>query len=421
MNRVGMTIALLAALAVGWLVASMTVTSGPGDAAVTDAEVLRLRDEVTRLRMALGERGPVLHETGGLKGRPTDPAGGSGTTGPDPSPPSPPSPLDTFDIRTFDDGDKAFRALMDYVATMLGRGPGGHLALLDTINATFFEKPGETLTRQLIGSEERAARYLYPLIRFAMNHDAEVADLTETVFRTMAEDPRRLADMAADTIQLFTEGIAYMLPGMVGPKRLDVFARYGRAILEQPEAQQPRAVQRARQDIQRAMASWAPPVSADEAFLRLQQGDLPAEEALAMLARLDPKDVSRLDLDALVGPMMERDPFRVLSILTRLRIDEATRGKLDARLIRGVAEGKVPQTVVAWWLRSSGRQRWEQCRGFIERGLQQSPPEAAGVFLLAALEMRPPPDDDWVDWAERTYQFSDRVRMELKRRREAGR
>ena len=32
--------------------------------------------------------------------------------------------------------------------------------------------------------------------------------------------------------------------------------------------------------------------------------------------------------------------------------------------------------------------------------------------------LEPAPDDDWVDWAERTYEFEDSVRVFLKRRRE---
>jgi len=207
---------------------------------------------------------------------------------------------------------------------------------------------------------------------------------------------------------------------MVGPKRLERFSGYARAILEQPEAMQPRAIQRVRRDVQQVMASWAPPVSPEEAFLRLQQGDLSPEESLAMLSRLDPQDVGRLDLDALVGPLVERDPFRVLSALSRLKVDDATRAKLDGRVIQSVVSGKIPQNVVSWWLRMSGRFAWPKARDFVEQGLRQSGPETAGVFLLTALDLQPAPPQDWAAWAERTYEFTDRVRLELKRRRDAG-
>ncbi len=41
-----------------------------------------------------------------------------------------------------------------------------------------------------------------------------------------------------------------------------------------------------------------------------------------------------------------------------------------------------------------------------------------GHFLMAALGLRPPPDDEWIDWAEQTYEFDDKTRLFLKRRRD---
>lgn len=415
MNKPVLLFALLAALGVGWLIGSMT--AGSTRSAATDDETLALREEVARLRLALGERGPTMR---GASGTSASPSMGGGD---DPGEVLPPPPAtygktETFDIASFDDPDAAFQALLAYAATMLDRGEEGHFALLETISATFFEKPGETITEDLVGGEEQAMRFMYPILRFAMNREDQVADLTETVFKTMADDPKRFEALDDDTLELFTEGVAPMLPGMVGPTRIERFRGHARRILASELADQPHPVQRQRRDVQKALASWAPRMTKDEAFQRLQQGDISPEEATALLRRLDPADIARLDIDGLIGPLIERDPWTVISVLGRTKLDEGTRDRLDGRIIQAVADGRLKQTVVHYWLRYTGRESFDQARGFIERGLQASPKATAGTFLLTAIASKPGPDGDWLQWAEGRFEFSDEVRVALIRMRE---
>ncbi len=413
MNKVTLSALVVVALVTGWLLGSMSAGQGTSD---PDGALAELKDENTRLRRALGERGPRLQPRVGMGGTAPDGAPGhaAGTTGARPIP----ERVESYDITQFDDADRAFQMLMAYARTMLAKGEAGHLALLDTINATLFSKPGEKIVERLIGGEEQTARFMYPLIRFAMNHDDLVVDMAETIYRTMAEDPQRLKDIDNDSLELFTEGIALMLPGMVGPKRLERIRGYARTILATAQANQPRSVQQQRGDVQRALGSWAPPVSGEEALVRLQQGTASPEEAMALVRRLRPEDVARLDIDKLLGPLIASDGWSAIAMISRLRPDAATLALLDSRIIRGVSAGKTPQSLVSYWLQSTNRRSWAPSRTFIEAGLQQATTETRGVFLMAALGMKPAPDDDWVQWAERTYQYSDRMRVYLKKRRD---
>ncbi|MDA1194252.1 MAG: hypothetical protein O2894_03635 [Planctomycetota bacterium] len=409
MPKPALLAALLAALGVGWLIGSLATSQGRGS--MPDDEAFALREENARLKLALGERGASL--------RPGAALGGHGAE-PDellPPPPISPDGAETFDVAKFTNADRAFQVFLAYIATMLDKGPAGHLELLATISATVFDSRGSKQTMQLVGGEERAARFKYPLLRFAMNREGQVADLTETVFKTMAREPQKLAALDHDLLQLFTDDVAIMLPGIVGPTRMERFRTYAREVLAAPLEQQPGSVQRVRRDIQQAMASWSPPLSPEEALARLQQGGLSPEESLALLQRLEPGALARIDIDCLVGPLLERDPWQVISFLAQAKLDDGTRGRLDGRIIQGAVQGSLNQAVLNYWLRHTARTGFPEAREFIERGLQQSAREAAGAFLLTALGLQPAPPADWIAWAEERYEFTEEVRVVLLKRR----
>ena len=403
MTKPGILIALLAALGVGWLVGSMTAAGGHGG---VDDEVAGLREENARLRLALGERGPRA-------GRDAPGMGGA-DDGTRPTP----AASDRYDVAAFNDGDVAFQALLAYAAVMLDKGEAGHLPLLETLNATLFREAGEAHVRELVGGSEERQRFMYPVLRFAMNREEQLADLVETVFRTMAEKPQQLAGLHDDLLALLTEDIAPLLPGVVGSARLERFREYARAILKTDRAAQPVSVQRRRVDVQRVLASWEPPLGAEEAFQRLQQGNPSPEEAAALLRRIDPANLARLDVERVLGPLIEQEPWSVLDVLGRAKLDEGTIERIDARIIQGVVQGRLNQAVVHYWLRYTGRQAFEAAKPFLERGLQAAAKATAGTFLLTALAMRPPPDEAWIQWAEQRFEFSDEVRLALLRMRE---
>jgi hypothetical protein len=72
--------------------------------------------------------------------------------------------------------------LMELAEAKLGGGPEAHLELLFAL---------DEVMKQLRASgtrDEDLTRELYPWIRFLVAHEADMVDMTETVFRTLAED-----------------------------------------------------------------------------------------------------------------------------------------------------------------------------------------------------------------------------------------
>ncbi len=408
MSKPGIVIAVLAALGVGWFLGS--TFGGRGDGGGVSDEVAALREANARLRLALGERSPA-----GDGSQAPSMGGGSEVL---PPPPASYAPTDRFDVTTFDHPDRAFQAFLAYAATMLDRGAEGHGPLLQTISATFFEPAGKKHVAELVGGEVHEMRYHYPLLRFVMNREDQVAELTETVFRTMAEEPKRFDGLHDDLLALFTEDAAPLLPGVVGAARLERFRAYARTILGTDRAAQPVSVQRRRADVQAVLASWQPRMTPEEAFQRLQQAELSPEEGSALLRQIARADIARLDVDRVLGPLIEQDPWTVIGVLGRAELDAGMIDRLDARIIQGVVAGRLKQAVVHYWLRYTGRGSFEDAKPFLERGLQAARKDTAGTFLLTALALRPPPAEDWIQWAEQRFEFSDEVRLALLRMRE---
>ena len=85
-------------------------------------------------------------------------------------------------------------------------------------------------------------------------------------------------------------------------------------------------------------------------------------------------------------------------------------------MIKGAATGSTTQAVLAHYLRYTGRFQWADARPVVEAGLEASTRETRGVFLMTALELQDGPDEEWVRWAQTNYQFSDPVRLLLRKR-----
>ena len=179
-----------------------------------------------------------------------------------------------------------------------------------------------------------------------------------------------------------------------------------------------------RQSVQRLSGQTGPGLvgvgegegQAAAALARLRRGSLSADETLALLAKVSADQARCLDLDVLLGPILESDGYKVVRLLGRLEPSPETLARLDQRLIRGVATGATTQAVLAHYLRYTGRYTWELARPLLEAGLEQSTQATRGVFLLAALDMAEGPDEAWVEWARKHYKFSDPVNVLLRRR-----
>jgi hypothetical protein len=155
---------------------------------------------------------------------------------------------------------------------------------------------------------------------------------------------------------------------------------------------------------------------AEAALDKLRTGGLSSAATLELLEKISPEQAASLELDSVLGPILESEGYKVVRVLGRLAPSPATLARLDARVIKGAATGSTTQAVLSHYLRYTGRLAWADIRPLVETGLEKSSTETRGVFLLTAIELEDGPDEAWVEWAQKHYAFSDPVRVMLQRR-----
>lgn len=400
-----------------WLGAEGTTrTSGPA-AGHAEADVTALKAENERLRRALEDRGPVLESAAsGPPAESGDERGEDPARGPLEAAAPGEQPVARLDIQSAESADELLARFFDYVRAMLAKGEAGHLELLQTFDDMLFgSKENQQRLQQLFGGDDEAARYIYPLVRFMVANEAGVVALTETTFKTMAENPSKFADFDNDTLEVFTEGIAFVLPGAISEERLDTFRGYAKKILETPEAQQPESVVKNRRRIERVMRIWAPRLTPEEAVARLRAGDITPQEAAALLGRLPPDMLGDIDIARWLGPLVQRGDYRSIAALGRLRLSPAQQAQFDRHVLVGAAEGTFSDWTVRHYLANTGRGEWAAARDLIEQGLNQGG-RAMEVFAKSVLRLPKAqrPDADWVRWVIETYSLSTGTRNQLK-------
>jgi len=392
-----------------WVGSEFATKSADGDTVADTGDLAELRAENERLRGALDR--PALE--GNTPSTPlTDNGGGGGRT------------IDltgkTFEptkdfslegVKTIED---ASDRLMAYLAAMLQQGEKGHLAVLRTWHDLF---EGDDLKGLVQGEDEMAlvANHMYDWIRFAVRNDGYIVDLEETYFKTMAKNPKWFEGMDDDPFEMLTEGIAVMLPSMTTKARMERFKGYATTILETPEETQPRAVQRARRDIQRLMRMWVGPISPDEALSRLQSGNYSPSEVGMLLGRIRPEDVGKLDMTKFIGPILENHDWRAMQSLRNMDLDARTLDDMDRQAIESAAAGKLREWTLRQYLEVTHRGAWADARVFVESGWEAGG-KSADVFASLTMQIREKPKPDWVQYMLERYPVSDHVARGLKAR-----
>jgi hypothetical protein len=400
----------VAAGAVGWLLGA---AAGPSAAArgaadpAEAAEVRALRAEVARLEGLLEEAEPALAAASvAAAARPPDAAtGANGAMAPPAG-----EAAAAFAWLEAGDPEEAVRLFLAWCAAALARGLEGHLELLRVLDAHLTDPTKRERIEALVGSEEEAVRLLYPVLRFAVLHDQQVADLLETTLETMAERPSFFAEMEDDTLELFTEGIGMAMPGVVDEARLARMRAHAVKVLEAPEAGQPRAIQRNRRRLEGLLRAWVPPLAPEEALARLRAGDVQGEEVLALLRRVPPELRGGLDLEPLLGPLVETGSWRALRELERLEIDASTRAALDRRVTDAARLGRADGHAVGSYLRATGRDTFAKALPFLDAGLTAGG-RAPDAMALAAMRMPGGPESqEWLRGVRERYDLSEGVR-----------
>jgi hypothetical protein len=399
----------IAALALAWVgtVAAAWYLGGGGrhEPPEEPAVPVARAPEPTRPAAPPASSAPVLS----ADDRPEPPA-------PAPAPAAPPafvipvpaeSPA-TIDLSAFASPEEAMGALMAWARARLAEGESGHLEILRMLERLQKDKAFD----RLFGDGPSSARYLYPWVRFLVENDGQVAALTETVFRTLAEEPEKLGDMDDDAVEPFTEGVAMMLPAVVSEERMARLREWARRIAETPEGSQPKIVEQTRRDAARALAAWTPAATPEQALELLKSGRLPPAEAVALLRRIPAEALSQIDLVAILGPVVEQMDWSVMRTLASLPLDRGTIAALDQRIYRSPALAKNPW-MIGQYLRHTGREKWADARPFVEAGLRYGGATTETIAgSLLQLSERPP--TDFVREVVERYPLSDGVRQMLR-------
>ena len=122
---------------------------------------------------------------------------------PDPAPATedteePAAPEKPFTTEGVEDVDELSKRFMEYFEQSLRKGEKGHLELY----RTFDKITQDRSLRKFFRNDAQMARLAYPWLKFVMKHDRQVLAMTETVYKTAAENPSWFEGTDDDTLEI---------------------------------------------------------------------------------------------------------------------------------------------------------------------------------------------------------------------------
>ena len=365
-------LAVAGAFAAGW---AMSGARAPAEAPPDPHEKEQLVREIADLTHRLDEersRRP-RGEGGRARSRDEEPQESAAAVEAAPSAPAmaeaAPSgePL-AFSLEGVTDPADASKKFMAFVEANLGRGDAGFAAILQALDGVWKDKEK---MRVLFADEAAAARELYPWIKMLVKREAQVLDLNEYVFRTMAEKPSEFANFTeSNQLEIFTEGLGFLTPGAVSEDRLARLRGYAEKIIATPEDQQPKAIRGNRSEIERLLERfWAAPITPEQALEKLKSGDVSARDLVKYLRMVPPDAAALIDVTALVVPHVKQGSYDVLRWLGTPPLDHLDYARLDQAVLEGVESGKTNWQQLATYAQRSGRKQWADLRPLFDRAL----------------------------------------------------
>ena len=277
--------------------------------------------------------------------------------------------------------------LMAYARRKLNQGPEGHKELFKTANQLMENRSLQGLLRD----ESQLVRLAYPWLRFGFDHDRQIIDMMETLYRTAAEHPEWFEGLDDDPLEAFTEGLAVLLPGAVDEERLEVFRGLVRAILEADPKSQPKAVQKNRNEFEDNLEMWGRPLPVEEMLAILADPSESDADKLVLIRRISAADLRGADVAGIVGRELERGNLGATHVLRNIELSGGDLVALDRAFIEGMTKSTDQWWTVGQYVRSTGRNSWTEIKPFIEDGLRRGG-DATAKFAhsLTWLPARPP-------------------------------
>jgi hypothetical protein len=409
-----------AAFAAGW---SMSGARSDGGSPEDSVESARLAREVEDLQRQLGEERARRPRAESARARsreetPTEsaaPIGAAAAEAPSPDA-APGGEVAAFSLEGVTDAADASKKFMSFVEAQLKRGEPGFAAILQALDGLFKEKEK---MQALFSDEAAASRQLYPWVKLLVNHDAQVIDLTEYVFKSMAENPAAFADMSEPKqLEIFTEGLGFLMPGAVPDERLARMRGYAEKILATPESEQSKAIRGNRSDIERLLARfWATPITPEEALEKLKAGDVAPRDLVKYLRMVPREAAAMLDVTALVLPHVRQGSYEVIRWLGSPPFDRVDFSRVDHAMIESLEAGKSDVSQFATYSRSSGRKQWTELRPLFDRALgggERSVTTALQVLASGMLPSNLRPDKPYVESLLTRTDVSEATRNQLR-------
>lgn len=302
---------------------------------------------------------------------------------------------------------------MAYARRKLNQGPEGQKELYRTFDGLIRNRELAPLFRD----EHQLMPLAYPWMRFALEHDRQIIDMMEALYREAAKNPQWFEGLDNDPFEGFTEGLALLLPGAVDEERLERFRGYVREILEQEEDSMPKALRSNRNEFEDNLEMWGKPLSVEQMIAILQDPGESDADKLNLLRRIPPDQLVGVDVAGIVGRELERGQLRAISSLRRLSLTDGDRVALDRSFLTGLSKSKGQWYTVRQFLDSTGRRKWDQMQPLFDEGLGRGGElTAAMAQALQWLRDKPPPE--YVQNVIDSYELPEQTVSMLKQRYE---
>ena len=351
----------------------------------------------------------------GSKEKPSTPGGSkSEAHAPSPDPTRDPIPTEEIeiDLESVSTPEELSDLFMRYAKQKLHQGPAGQKTLFRKVDELIKDKRLQEFARD----ERQLMPLLYPWVKFAFENEKQIVEMMETLYRTAAEEPQWYQGLDDDPLEIFTEGLAIMLPGAVSEEQLAVFRGHVEAILKMDKESLPDALKKNFRDFQRNLEYWVGPLSPEEMLAQLEDPNVPDATKLQLLRRIPPDQLRGYDVAGLIARSIEKGDTSAVRALRGLKLGGGELAVLDRAFLTGSAASGSSST--QWWmvrqyLDATGRSTWEEAKPFIEEGLRKGG-QTTKNFAQALTYLQGKPPAAYIEGVIQSYDLPDSVVYQLK-------
>ncbi|MHC4954515.1 MAG: hypothetical protein ACYTGZ_11560 [Planctomycetota bacterium] len=318
-------------------------------------------------------------------------AGPSGSAKPGPARSAPAPDADEVDqpftLEGVETVEEISDRLMRYAKRKLHQGPEGQKALWKTINELTENKE----IRRLARDERALMPLLYPWIRFGFENEKQIVDMMETLYKTAHEDPSYFEGMDDDPFEMFTEGLAVMLPGMIDAERLAEFRAHVEKIMKMDKERLPKALKSNLNEFGRNLETWAGPLSSEEMIAQLEDPNVADEVKIELLKRIPRSELRGVDVARIVAGPLARGDRRAIRALGGIPLSGSDLVVLDRAFMEGAVRSNANWWEIRQYADATGRNKWDAVRPLIEEGLRRGGKTTVNfATALTGLNERPP-------------------------------